>query len=106
MSSWRKSNPDKIKRVYSSKDNEYVKKAYRKKYKYIREIKQALGCVDCGNNDFRVLDFDHVISGKLYNISEMPQRYGIDKIKEEIKKCEVVCANCHRIRTHNRRNNE
>ena len=59
-------------------------------------------CVDCGNTDIRVLEFDHLPSNKkLFGISG--NRVGIARLKEEIKKCDVVCANCHRIRTVERR---
>src|SRR6476661_2511115 len=60
------------------------------------------GCVDCGNTDVRVLEFDH-LKDKLYAVSDMIRTaYSIKKIKEEIEKCDVVCANCHRIRTYTR----
>ena len=61
-------------------------------------------CTDCGNKDIRVLEFDH-LSDKKFNISEMMARtYSWDSIISEIEKCEVVCRNCHQIRTHERGN--
>lgn len=68
----------------------------------IRAIKQASGCVDCGERDPVVLDFDH-LRDKEFDISQSPARYSWDRIEAEIQKCEVVCANCHRRRTHTRR---
>lgn len=66
------------------------------------EIKQASGCVDCGITNHIVLDFDH-LKDKKYNISQMVRDgFPWKEIKKEIEKCEVVCANCHRIRTHMR----
>ena len=58
-------------------------------------------CVDCGESDPVVLDFDHVESTtKSYNISEMAGRgFGWEKIQLEIDKCVVRCSNCHRRRT-------
>jgi L-lysine 2,3-aminomutase len=56
-------------------------------------------CVDCGETDPVVLDFDH-LRDKIANISLMVLRkrpWAV--ILEEIAKCEVVCANCHRRRT-------
>lgn len=57
-------------------------------------------CVDCGESDLVVLDFDHVRGVKSFNVS-MAARYGwsLCKIQEEVAKCEVRCANCHRRRT-------
>ena len=56
-------------------------------------------CVDCGQSDPRVLDFDH-INTKRYNISTLLKKeYSWESILEEAKNCEVRCANCHRIKT-------
>lgn len=60
-------------------------------------------CVDCGNSDIRVLEFDHVRGVKSGTISELwSGGMSIGRIQTEIDKCEVVCANCHRIRTGDR----
>jgi hypothetical protein len=49
-----------------------------------------------------MLDFDH-IKDKKYNISRMiHDGFSWKAIKKEVEKCEVVCANCHRVRTHYR----
>lgn len=54
-------------------------------------------CVDCGEGDPIVLEFDHVSGNKLFNISHAIRRgFSISSIEEEIRKCEVRCANCHR----------
>lgn len=56
-------------------------------------------CTDCGNGDSRVLEFDHIRGKKESNVSVLVNYgYSIKKIKEEIRKCEIRCANCHRIR--------
>lgn len=58
-------------------------------------------CVDCGIKfPYYVMDFDHKDSEKLGEIAKMVNK-SWDKLLKEIKKCDVVCANCHRIRTHN-----
>ncbi len=58
-------------------------------------------CVDCGEPDWRVLEFDHIDpASKSFSISRgIADGRNIDSIKTEIKKCEVRCCNCHRIRT-------
>ncbi len=56
-------------------------------------------CVDCGEADPVVLEFDH-LRDKVFNISEIanrPVRWAV--VLMEIAKCDVVCANCHRRRT-------
>jgi hypothetical protein len=48
------------------------------------------------------MDLDHVHGAKEFKVSEAVQRcYGLvfERVRAEIAKCEVVCANCHRIRT-------
>lgn len=60
-------------------------------------------CVDCGNRyDPCVMDFDHVEEDKSFNVSS-GKNMSWEKLKQEIDKCEVVCSNCHRIRTRDRR---
>lgn len=58
-------------------------------------------CLDCGETDPLVLEFDH-IGEKAFSISQGLRDRGWQRILEEIEKCEVVCANCHRRRTASR----
>jgi hypothetical protein len=76
----------------------------RKKAAMIDTIKTELGCVDCGYNLHpAALDFDHLPgSDKVLSISDMVRSRKMSDIETEIAKCEVVCANCHRIRTYER----
>ena len=60
-----------------------------------------MGCVDCNSKDIRVLEFDH-LRNKTLGIAQM-RSHSLERLKEEIDKCEVVCANCHNIRTSERR---
>jgi len=57
-------------------------------------------CVDCGEADIMVLEFDHVRGEKLFNLTD-GVRNGTSKkrLLEEIDKCEVRCCNCHRRKT-------
>jgi hypothetical protein len=59
-------------------------------------------CKDCGEwYPHFVMDFDHVRGKKLFNIGAIQAKtYLLSKLKAEIAKCDVVCANCHRYRTH------
>jgi hypothetical protein len=70
----------------------------------IDNYKMAQGCADCGLVTERpeVLEFDHVRGEKLFAISAgLHHKPAI--LWAEIEKCEVVCANCHRVRTVQRR---
>jgi hypothetical protein len=62
-------------------------------------------CVDCGTTDIRVLEFDHLEPGtKVLDVAVLARSgYSLDRVKAEIAKCVVRCANCHRIRTHEQR---
>ena len=67
-------------------------------------IRNYLGenpCVDCGNSDIRVLEFDHRNpKDKKFNISKrVAGGVALQTLAAEVAKCDVRCANCHRIRT-------
>jgi hypothetical protein len=71
---------------------------------YIAFVKSLYSCVDCGESNPLVLEFDHVRGKKKSNVSDMGnQSYSLKTIQKEIDKCEVRCANCHRIATYDRR---
>lgn len=67
--------------------------------KYIIEVLKNNECCDCKIKDWRVLEFDHKDRElKLFSLADS-STYSLDKIKKEIDKCDIVCANCHNIRT-------
>ena len=58
------------------------------------------GCVDCGETNPVVLEFDHVRGVKAASLSQMvADARPILQISEELAKCDVRCANCHRKKT-------
>jgi len=75
---------------------------------YIQDYKEERGCQDCRNegypgmHPFYVLDADHVRGKKILNISRVSRIGSMDLVKEELAKCDIVCANHHRIRTYKR----
>lgn len=77
---------------------------YARRRAIIEEAKSS-PCLDCGiKYPPYVMDFDHRPSEtKSFTISENILSKSDDLLILEIQKCDVVCANCHRIRTHNRR---
>lgn len=82
---------------------------HRDKYRlqaqeYVMSILSESCCADCRTKNIIVLEFDHVAE-KENNISSMvASACSISRIKKEIEKCEIVCRNCHALRTHQRGN--
>lgn len=74
------------------------------KWRLAQIQKLAQGCADCGYNlNAYALQFDHVRGEKKGSVSDLIRSdYGWQTILKEIDKCEVVCANCHAIRTNER----
>lgn len=77
--------------------------------KLIAELKLSKGCVDCGyNKNAYALEFDHrensgiPYTGRSKTVASMMYN-SWQKILDEIAKCDVVCSNCHAIRTFTRR---
>ena len=71
---------------------------------YVDEYLASNPCVDCGEPDSIVLEFDHIVGEKDGNISDMIHKgFSMARIQKEISKCEVRCANCHRRATYYRR---
>ena len=69
------------------------------------EYKKTLKCAKCQTGDFRVLEFHHHQDNKEANVSDLvTHAAGRESILKEIEKCEVLCANCHRILHWDQRN--
>jgi hypothetical protein len=67
---------------------------------WIREYKATHPCVDCGEADPIVLEFDHLPPSRKHWAPST--RGSLTKAQAEVEKCEVVCANCHARRTYAR----
>jgi hypothetical protein len=66
---------------------------------YIRSLKLAGKCIDCGFSEHPyALEFDHVDGPKLFDINRL-KRSTRARLDRELAKCVLRCANCHRIRT-------
>ena len=94
---------------YEANRARYIAQAAKVKRRMVRERTLFLlryfkshPCVDCGETDPVVLEFDH-LRDKSFAVSQGLSRASWERVLQEIEKCEVVCANCHRRRTARRR---
>jgi hypothetical protein len=77
----------------------------RPRQDYVDAIKLANGCADCGlrSPHPEIYDFDHLPGfDKVASVSALLTKGTFDDLVAEVAKCDVVCANCHRIRTRSR----
>lgn len=74
-----------------------------KRYEILDQIKTDAGCADCGIRDTEhpeIYDFDHLPGvEKVASVATFLTRGTVEDMLAEVAKCEVVCSNCHRIRT-------
>ncbi len=90
---WYRDHPE----VRPDRMDEYARQRHRRNHRRLFDYLLEHPCVDCGENDPVVLEFDH-LRDKVKNVSAM-MGHPWWKVVAEIAKCEVVCANCHRRRT-------
>lgn len=93
---------------YARNKQRYIDSARRRTEKIVSERTAYLvsffrdhPCVDCGEGDPLVLEFDH-LGDKQFGIGRGMRERPWKTVLAEIEKCEVVCANCHRRRTNRR----
>ncbi len=68
---------------------------------WVQQYKLYMGCADCGYDAHHAaLEFDHIGTDKRANVASLMSQD--IALWAEIKKCEVVCGNCHNIRTYER----
>ncbi|MEM9955278.1 MAG: hypothetical protein AAF846_26980 [Chloroflexota bacterium] len=88
----------KAKARHWNRENMYDYRAEMRRYVFEYLLEHP--CVDCGENDPIVLEFDHVKGEKILAISAMLGSMAtMERLQAEIDKCEVRCANCHRRKT-------
>jgi len=83
----------------------YADRLIRLRSKRARSLKCGVGCKDCGGLfPPECLEFDHLPGyEKVAGVADLINRAPLEVVKAEIAKCDLVCANCHRIRTVRRR---
>lgn len=93
---WRRENPEKV--------LEYQRRFAEKRRSFVREIKESSPCTDCGGYfHFSAMDFDHVRGSKEACVAHLASCATRERLLEEIAKCDLVCANCHRVRSWERK---
>jgi hypothetical protein len=90
---------------YAANKQRYIDAAARRRRTVVMERVELLiaylrkhPCADCGESDPVVLEFDH-LRDKKFSISKIWRDHQWQTVLDEMAKCEVVCANCHRRRT-------
>ena len=90
---------------YKANKPAYVAKARKNTNKtrdWVQDYKSTNPCKDCGKfYHFCQMDFDHTSDNKSGCVSHLVTS-GLKITKEEIVKCDLICSNCHRLRTFNR----
>lgn len=80
-------------------------KARRRELQAVAQKAKDVPCADCGGRfHYVAMDFDH-LGDKVMSVANMVQQGSLSKLLAEIAKCEVVCSNCHRVRTWTRGQN-
>jgi hypothetical protein len=101
MAAWHQANRDR--RMPLIRDRKRKHKS--EMLAWIRELKEGSPCVDCHRHyPYYVMQYDHISDNKEVNIANVASRaWSKERIRSEIDKCDLVCANCHAERTHQRR---
>jgi 5-methylcytosine-specific restriction endonuclease McrA len=93
---------------YATYRDLYLKRAKVRRDKLRAEFRSNMldylsdkACVDCGEDDIRVLELDHIHpEQKNFNISQAVKfGYSWEEVLTEMAKCRILCANCHKRRT-------
>lgn len=90
-----KNNGRKHKEVVAKRNKEIRLDIMTKVYDFLSKNP----CINCGEDDITVLEFDH-LRDKVKCVSDMMKRRNSwTVIQAEIEKCQILCANCHRRKT-------
>lgn len=94
-----------IRAHYRNNKDYYLQKNRRRRLElqdFLRDLKSSTPCVDCQKiYPYYVMDFDH-LRDKAKVVSRIVRSGSMTLLMAEIAKCELVCANCHRLRTFSR----
>lgn len=98
---WRAENAERLAAERKEKYHNFFKPRYLRRRYWLYKYKEARGCDSCGYSIHGVaLDFDHIDpTEKSFNISARLCNSTLQRLFKEIRKCRLLCANCHRIKT-------
>lgn len=87
----------KLEHYYNNKKAHYErnKKTEQRIAEYINAYKRSHPCLICGEDAIECLDFHH-LGNKELEVSKLRKKGSLNKVINEISKCVVLCANCHR----------
>jgi hypothetical protein len=105
MAKIRKHRPEQTRRYYLKHGKDRCQRWKKSRSEFVQWVKLGVGCVECGFSLHpEALQFDHVRGVKLADISALVNaNRSWDIIVSEMQKCDIVCANCHAVRTAERR---
>lgn len=105
---WCKSCRKEYDREYHARNREHlIELAHRRSQRLVewhKQLKSSTPCADCGGYFHpAAMHWDHLPgTEKLTEVSLLVRRNSPRRVREEIKKCELVCANCHAVRSYQR----
>ena len=100
QSTYSRAHYERNKEEHNLRRAEHQREYRSRNREYLASVLAHAFCVDCGESDPIVLEFDHVTSTKRFDVSRMIYiGRSIASIDAEIAKCVIRCANCHRRKT-------
>ena len=96
----------KSREYYSNKPDIHKRETKKNKLRYQRELQKFIfdyllenHCANCGETNPVYLEFDHLRDKEACVSHAVSRVWSIKRVKKEIDKCQVLCANCHRMKT-------
>ena len=90
-------NKVKCKACISKASAERVQARRDRRGRHLAKYKSNCGCAICGFDNHKALDFHHVDPSTKVNVVSHMLNQKLSILMDEVRKCEVLCANCHRI---------
>lgn len=84
--------------AYQEKASTRAKVTYEERKAEFYTWLSTKSCVECGERDFRKLEFDH-LRDKKFGIAQAVGKVKAEILFEEVAKCDIICSNCHKVRT-------